>query len=301
MSRRKRSKKQAMPTVVITGATGLIGQALVEHFSGLGWHVRALVRNPGNAKKQPFVTYYHYSFDSMPQEEVFSDADYLIHAAYAKKSPKQNTLLLNVNAAKNLLQLSRRHKLKRNIFLSSMSAHDDAVSEYGKQKLAVEKLFSQPQDTVVRLGLALGNGGLAKQLVSFMRSKHLAPLIDGGDQPIQFIAIYDLVRILAKILNTGASGILVIGTPQVYTYREFYLELRQKLQIKTAFVVVPFIIPLLAIRLIHILHLPLAVNEDNLLGLKKLQAFDTLPSLSLLDESVDDLGTALSKLRMELL
>jgi len=61
-----------------------------------------------------------------------------------------------------------------------MSAHDGAESVYGRQKLAIEQLFNTKKDISLRGGLIIGNGGIVKEMVMFMRSKHLVPLIGGA-------------------------------------------------------------------------------------------------------------------------
>jgi nucleoside-diphosphate-sugar epimerase len=284
------SMTSKMPTIIITGASGFVGSELVTYFRLKGWQVRALVRNPATYPSHQNVQAYAYDLDQAIDDAAFEAADYLIHAAYVKDSRQQHdSFAVNVGAAKRLLAVSRAHKLKRTIFISSMSAHPDAVSGYGKQKCAIEKLFSRPEDSIVRCGLVIGNGGLIKNIVQFMRSKHAAPLIDGGRQPLQVLAIYDLARIIDRIIDKKLAGSFQVAHPNVYSYREFYQTIIADLRLKAIVVPVPFFVPLFAIRLVNWLHLPLSVTEDNLWGLRKLQAFETLPDLQKLGLHIDDL------------
>jgi NADH dehydrogenase len=288
--------KSQVPTIAITGANGFLGQALVEHFSSKGWYVRALVRDANKTPKKQNVTYYDYDLTAEPSNESLKGVDFLVHAAYIKEDRAHPKAFdTNVEGTRLLLEKSRHFKLKRNIFMSTMSAYEGAVSTYAKQKLAIEKLFDQPQDTIIRSGLIIGNGGLIKQIVSFMRSKHVAPLIDSGEQPLQVIAAYDMCRVIENICQNDIEGTLMVGTPEVYSYREFYLTVSQKQDIKVALIPVPFWIPLLAIRTINFLHLPLGVTEDNLWGLKKLRSFETLDDLKKLNVTLDPLDVILDK------
>src|SRR5690606_37881169 len=41
-----------MPTVLVTGATGFVGQAIVSRFMGEGWSVVALTRDPSAARRR---------------------------------------------------------------------------------------------------------------------------------------------------------------------------------------------------------------------------------------------------------
>lgn len=288
--------KVAKPTILITGAGGFVGQELVAHFARLGWNVRALVRTPKNYTNTEHVTYRAYDITKRVNDELFDGADYLIHLAYIKYDRKTpNAKEVNIAGAKNLLKASRKHKLKKNIFMSSMSAHEDAVSVYGKQKLAIEALFNTKRDVSIRSGLIIGDGGIVKNMVGFMKSKRLVPLIDGGHQPLQTIAVYDLAKVMQKIIEKDVSGVLTIATPRVYSYREFYQAIAHELGIKVAFVPVPFVALLGAMRAVSLLHLPLSVGEDNLWGLKKLRAADTAADLKRIGVRLDELEAALKK------
>lgn len=292
-------KPNKTPTVVITGANGFIGSALVEHFKAKGWKVRALVVDPTHESKKEKVAYFAYSLASPPDAQAFSNADYLVHTAYSKHDAKTpNAYKLNIIAAKRLVALAKKHNLKKSLFMSSMSAQSDALSVYGKQKYAIEKIFSGQRGVVLRSGLVLGNGGLAWQIAQFIKSKRVAPLIDGGNQPIQVIAIYDLVQAIEHSLVSKVHGTFTIATPTVYSYKKLYKAIAAHLKIKVLFIPVPFIVPLLAIRAIHLLHLPFAIIEDNLLGLKKLRAYTGIgKDLQALNIQPDELPAILSKIK----
>lgn len=287
------------PTIIITGASGLVGTELVTYFSQKGWHVRALVRDPKHQPQKTNVLYFAYDMTNDPDPTIFKRADYLVHAAYiAQSKAYPDPYAINVEAAKKLLSLSRKNNLQRNIFLSSMSVQKEATSSYSKQKAAIELLFNRPVDTVVRSGLILGNGGLAQRIANFMRSKHMAPLISGGDQPIQVIGVYDLARVIEAVFAKNVSGRLNIGTPDVYSYREFYLMLREKRQLSAILVPVPFFAPLLAIRFVNLLRLPLGITEDNLQGLRHLKPYETLADLKRVDIHIDPLDVILDKVAL---
>lgn len=282
-------------TIIITGANGFLGSALVKYFKQKGWRVVALVRN-ANKYKLPSVVYVEYDLSKPLDASVFAGANYLVHTAYVKHDNKHpDALNINVQAAKHLLKASREHKLKRNIFISSMSAHSGAESIYGKQKLAVEKLFKGADCTVIRSGVIMGNGAIVGQMTSFMKSKHAVPLIGGGKQPLQVVALYDMVRVIKTVLEKKQPGTLTIATPEVYTYKEFYDALRKHLGIVVIFIPIPLGLLLGAVKLTGFLHLPVSINEDNVLGLKNLRSAKTADDLRTLGIELDNLDEILSK------
>jgi nucleoside-diphosphate-sugar epimerase len=222
-----------------------------------------------------------------------------VHAAYVKHDNKHpDALNVNVEGAKRLLKASRQYKLQRNVFISSMSAHVGAESVYGKQKLAIEKLFTGSDCTIIRSGLIMGDGGIVKQMTGFMKSKHAAPLIGGGKQPLQVIAVYDLIRVIKVILTKNISGTFTIATPEVYTYKTFYKALTKQLGTVVVFIPVPLGILMGITKLTTVLHLPMAINEDNVLGLKNLRSAKTAADLQTLGIELDNLDQILSKAKL---
>lgn len=286
------------PKIIITGANGFLGSELVKSFKQDGWQIVAMVRN-ADSYKTPGVQYLEYDLAKSFDDSAFIGADYLVHTAYMKYDNKHpDALNTNYEAAKRLLKASRKHKLKRNIFMSSMSAHSGAESVYGKQKLKIEKLFSGKDCAVIRSGLIMGNGGIVKQMADFMKSKHVVPLIGGGKQPLQVIGVYDLVRVIRAILVQKQSGTFTIATPEVYTYKTFYQKLSKKLGIKVLFIPLPLGLLLGITKLTSALHLPFSINSDNVLGLKNLRSAETADSLKALHIELDDLDKILVKSKL---
>jgi nucleoside-diphosphate-sugar epimerase len=282
-------------TVIITGASGFLGSALVQYFKKEGWRVIGLVRN-ADKYSEPGVKFVEYDLSKPFDSKIFAGADYMVHAAYVKYDGNNpEALNINLEAAKRLIKASREHKLKKNVFISSMSAHSGAESVYGKQKLAVEKMFKGADCAIIRSGLIMGNGGMVKQMTDFMKSKHAVPLIGGGKQPLQVIAVYDLARVIKIILTENHTGTLTIATPEVYTYKAFYDALRKHLGIVVVFVPIPLVALLAIVKLTAVLHLPISINEDNVLGLKNLRSAETAADLRTLGLKLDNLDQILSK------
>jgi nucleoside-diphosphate-sugar epimerase len=280
-------------TIAITGANGFLGSALVDHFANAGWQVKALVRKPTKTGRKNVVQV-SYDLAKPLQANIFKDIDYVVHAAYIKQDREHpDAFNINVNAAKNLIAAAKKQKVKKCLFMSSMSAHDEAISAYGRQKLAIEKIFSSRGCVNIRAGLIIGNGGIVKQMVDFMRSKHLVPLVGGGKQPLQIVSITDLVAAIDKLLQSQLVGTYTVATPQIYSYKKLYQTISRQLNIKVLFIPVPFFVLLNVIRLINFLRLPLAVNPDNALGLKQLRSAKTSTDLKKIGIKLRTLDTAL--------
>jgi nucleoside-diphosphate-sugar epimerase len=282
------------PTIAITGANGFLGSALVDHFVKDGWQVVALVRRPPELYRKN-VSYVKYDLNKPIGSNALKGVTYLVHAAYVKQDRKHpDAFNINIKAAENIFAAAEKQNIKKCLFMSSMSAHEEAISDYGKQKLAIEKIFSGPRCISIRSGLIIGNGGLVKQMVDFMRTKHMVPLVDGGKQPLQIVAISDLVKVVDKLLTSNISGMLTIATPEVYSYKDLYLAISQRLNINVLYVPVPFFALINIIRLVNLLPVPIAVNPDNALGLKALRSTKTGPDLKRIGVKLKTLQYALT-------
>lgn len=259
--------------MIITGANGFIGSALVKHFRSKDWEVIAFVPTMPD-KPLSEVVYVKFSLGKPVDKGAFADVEALIHCAYIK-----NDLEQNINGTRELMEQSRKAGVKRNIFLSSFSAHKDAVSKYGKQKLSIEGMFNTAADCVIRAGVVLGDGGLFKQMSEHIRKGKRIPLIDGGKQPFQTIHIDDLVGITEKVIERNISGTYTVAEPQPVPYKEFFVALAQKLNVSAKFVRVPFFLVNFALIIAEGIGMKLPIARENVLGLKFIRQRETAADL----------------------
>ena len=261
------------PTIAITGASGFLGGVLVEHFLANGWQVIALARKKGTTVHKN-LEYRTYDITKPIPSESLADVDCLVHAAYIKLDAKNpDAMTLNITGADNLLSAAREAKVSHSIFMSTMSAHEDAISVYGKQKLQIETLFLRQKNTaVLRGGLIIGNGGIVKDMAKFMRTKHAVPLIGGGKQPLQIISVYDLAASIENVFTKRLTGRFVVANPKIYSYKDFYAALAKHIRTKIIYVPVPYWTLEALFKTAAALRISLGVGEDNLKGLKKLKS-----------------------------
>jgi nucleoside-diphosphate-sugar epimerase len=287
------------PTIIITGANGFVGSALVSYYADQGWHVRAAVRDPSKFANTTLVTYMPYDITKKPSSKLFLGANYLVHAAYIKQSRHTpNASDLNLKGSEALALVAHQNNIAT-IFMSTMSAHEGALSSYGKHKVAAEQFFNGKHDSIIRAGLIIGQGGLAKSMVHFMKTKRVVPLINGGNQPLQTIAIDDLLGATHAIFVRKLHGTFIVAEPKSHTYKTFYQMIAKKLRIKVLFVPVPVVVPMAVIATIHALHIPFAITKDNLLGLTQLRAIDTASDLGRLGIKVKTFAQTLRSLEVD--
>lgn len=294
------SMRRDTPVVAITGASGFLGSTLTDHFINKKWKVIALVRNAEDKNSTSQVEYREYDITKPISKNALKGVDYLVHAAYVKLDAKNpHAFQNNVDGAKQLLAAAKKARVKQSLFISTMSAHEEAISVYGKQKLAIEQLFlSSPNTTVLRCGLILGDGGIVREMAGFMKSKHAVPLIGGGNQPLQVISVNDLCRVISNAFERTLTGRFVAAHPQVYSYHEFYKALAHQLNVRVAYIPIPYGVLQFVFRTAALLHIPLGVGEDNLKGLKKLKAMPSSADMKKLGVQAADLPQALQRAQL---
>jgi nucleoside-diphosphate-sugar epimerase len=138
-------------TVVITGASGIIGSRLAEHMAGLGWTLRLLDIAAG-----PGVTVADLRRYEGAWVETFAGADAAIHlGAYREPTISWAEAQENIDMTANVLRAARERGVPRVIFASSnwvMAGYRFAavrltpdmpphpLNPYGVSKLAGEQM-----------------------------------------------------------------------------------------------------------------------------------------------------------------
>lgn len=120
-------------TILITGATGLIGFNLVSVMVACKYHVNvlALVRNQSKAEKLYGEMANHIQFlvgDVTKSMEIAEAVDYIIHAASQTASKAfinepVETILTAVNGTRNMLELAKKKSVSGFVYLSTMEVY----------------------------------------------------------------------------------------------------------------------------------------------------------------------------------
>jgi nucleoside-diphosphate-sugar epimerase len=278
--------------IAVTGATGFIGSELVNYLTIQGHEVWRLQRQQVSGPLNKF--YDIRSIYSIPDLTGF---DALIHTAFIKYNKKNipDSSEFNIATTLTLEEACHRSDTKF-IFLSTLAAHADSLSHYGKHKYYIEQHLNLNRSLVFKLGVVIGKKGLFDSIKTTISKGNFIPLVDNGSQPIQTIAVKDICNIIELSIKNNITGIYALGSQKVYTLKDLYTAIGQKLGKKTKFISLPYWCVNLGLVTMEVLRIPFKVSTENLLGLKQLKAFDTSADLKKLNITILDMDEALNEL-----
>jgi nucleoside-diphosphate-sugar epimerase len=266
------------PTIIITGANGFIGEYLVNSFFRKGWKVKAFVHSVPKNRLEG-VEYIEYDLEKSPNANDFTSVDYLVHCAYLRFENNKNSNEINLRGTKILIGLCRKNNIK-SLFISSFSAHKDAVSHYGKTKMECEIEFDLSKDIILRPGLVIGKKGLAAEIIGRIKNSIYFPLIGGGSQPIQTIYIDDLYLVIESALEKKLNGLFYVAETEAISMKMFYEEIACLLNKKLIFIPFPLSFLFFICKVFETFGIKLPVSSESVLGLKHLVKFDTTNDLN---------------------
>ena len=262
--------------VVVSGSSGFIGSHLVVELAERGHKVLALSRSMGGALPSDHIQYLNWSLDQAHLELAPRAVDCAVHLAHDFNG--EDGARISVRGTLNLIESCRRAGAKRQIFLSSLSAHEAATSRYGCAKYEIEQQVKSMQDIVIiRPGLVLGNGGLYGRIKTWIKKFPLVPLPDGGCGSIYVIELPQLIQKTLSIMQakeTDPFYNLFEHDPK--TLREIILREASASRRNIFIINVPTKFLLRILSIFEFFKIPLPVTSDNLRGFLSNQISSTL-------------------------
>jgi nucleoside-diphosphate-sugar epimerase len=258
-----RAQKAARkPLVALTGATGFIGQYLLNELPRRGYRLRVLLRRPTMLPTGCASAVIGDLAKPYNMAEALADVDAVIHSAGIASTmsglPEDDYRLFNTEATVKFARAAERARVKRFVFLSSIRAQSGPTAEgvlteereprptdaYGRSKLAAEQgLAETALDWVaLRLALVYGPGveGNMARLIKLARSPYPLPLAGLKDEH-SLLALDNLVEAVDKVLAAPQplKRPLIVADPKPLTLGAIIAAMRQGLGRRPALFYVP--------------------------------------------------------------
>ena len=214
-----------MPVLAVTGGTGFVGAHLLRLARERGHPVCALTR-----KWKPPEDGVEWVEGTLDRPDslgrLCEGADAVIHVAGAINAPDRAGFeQVNVGGTANMVDAARKAGARRFIHISSLSAREPALSDYGWSKAKSERIVAASglNWTVVRPPAVYGPGDRETLDLFRMARRGLVALPPGGRFSV--IHVEDLCRLILDLLDADESWSEVYepddGTPAGWEHRHF--------------------------------------------------------------------------------
>lgn len=263
--------------VFITGINGYLGRSFSSYWQTRGHRVSGSARRPVEIPGVSRITVMHLGdpFD----EGVFEGVDVLLHAAHDFTPGARER---NLGGTQAWFDAAARRGVARQIFLSSHSSRPDAVSEYGRTKYQLERMFVDAGHSVLCPGLVVGNGGLlARQRGALLRTP-IVPVIGKGDDPVALIGIDHFLDAANAVMEGNRTGVFRLFYEKQPNTREFVRAIKANAGQRALFLPISISVAVALARAVRALHLPIPVNPEQIRSLslnRTAEWHSDLPSL----------------------
>lgn len=244
--------------ILVTGATGFIGSAIVAALRKHAHDVVVCVHRKGNQRQPPGVETVAVDYMRDLTAEAWlprlDGVDVVVNAVGILRESAQATFTgIHHLAPRAMFQACEQSGVRRVIQISALGADKGAISRYHRTKLAADDALraSRLDWTIMQPSIVFGQRGASTRLFLLLASLPVIPLVGRGEQRLQPIHIDDLVVLVVNIIEHRLAlkqTIVAVG-PEAITMRTMLVRYRNILRMgKTFMVPVPLALMRLAAR-----------------------------------------------------
>lgn len=189
--------------ILVTGGTGVVGQAAVSELTRRGHTVRLLSRKAERDSEQWPSGVESWPASITDAESLRGSADgcdVVLHVAgiVSETLPDVTFENTNVEGTRNIVNEAQRAKCGRIIYVSSLGA-DTGTSAYHRSKRRAEEIVRGFAGgwIILRPGNVYGPGDdVMSLLLQMVRTLPIVPVVGGGEDPFQPIWVGDLAQVI---------------------------------------------------------------------------------------------------------
>jgi uncharacterized protein YbjT (DUF2867 family) len=222
--------------IIITGATGFVGEEIVKQARAAGHPVRAIVRDPQRASwlaERYGVELFHGNVLYAPSiEGAMQDGKCVIHLVGIIREWKENTFeRVHVQATKHVIDEAKKAGVKRFVHMSALGTRENARSRYQQTKSAGEDCVRKSglAWTIFRPSFIYGPKDKAiNTLAKLVRRLPFVPVLGSGNTRIQPISVANVARAFVGAIRNdeSVSQVYDLCGPEAFTWNELYDKLQ---------------------------------------------------------------------------
>jgi uncharacterized protein YbjT (DUF2867 family) len=212
--------------LLLTGATGRVGSALLRRLADRGEPVRCLVRDP--RRLGPERVRVQLALGDLGDPASFRNAlrgvKTVVHLAATERDQAQATIEeIDGVATWRLLRAAEDAGVERFVFLSPLGATAHHRSRVFRTKALAEEAVaaSSLRTTTLRCSLIYAPGDTKLALLDLLSLLPVVPVTATmGKARVQPVWADDVAACVAAVLDGGATGTLEIAGPETLTFRQ---------------------------------------------------------------------------------
>lgn len=201
--------------VIVTGATGFVGQEIVRQLHGAGHSLRILARNPDSKQVRELVSRYRVEVhrgdvtQAASIESALDGIEAVIHLVGIISEVGEITFEnVHTRGTENMVALSRRAAVRRFLQMSALGTRLNAVSRYHQSKWAAEELVRKSglDFTIFRPSLIFGpQDHFVNLFVRISRFSPILPIIGSGHARFQPVRVEAVAAAFTRALSEPES------------------------------------------------------------------------------------------------
>jgi uncharacterized protein YbjT (DUF2867 family) len=234
--------------ILVTGATGFVGPAIVRALVDAGHTVRVLEREAGRSASLPSQEAVQGEMtDAASLERATASQEVVVHLVALLSGPREEFERVMEQGTRDLVAAAKNAGVQRFVLMSALGTNEQTkdLVPYYHAKWEMEQTVngSGLEHVIFRPSFIFGPGGGALQ--QFARIAKLAPvtpIVGPGTQRIQPIWIDDLAAYFAAGVEKpeAANRTFELGGPDIVTWNELWSRLKSALGIRRPAIHIPF-------------------------------------------------------------
>ncbi len=219
--------------ILLTGASGTVGRALLPRLLEAGYDVRALVRDPrglGRHRVEVQIALGDLArlADRRLQRQALRGVETVIHLAAAiRDEPHARVEELNGMATARLLRAAERAGVERFVFFSALGASDFQRTRFFRAKALAEQAVARSPlaTTIFAPSIVYDPGDRWVRLMKRLALLPVLPISGSGRSAYQPVWAADVARcVISALARSDHKARYELAGPEVLTYDEIALS-----------------------------------------------------------------------------
>ena len=265
--------------VLVTGATGFLGQRVVRELLARRHQVRCLIHSPGKERvfgHRAVEVHYGSVLSSDALKQALYDVQSVVHLVGIIRTGRGATFDgIHRQGTANVAAAAREAGARELIYVSAMGATSDSSYSYfhSKRLAELEVINSGLEYTILRPSVIFGEGDeFLNALAGLVRLGPITPVIGGGRNRMQPVAADDVARCVAASVgdSTLKRRTIDLGGPHRLSYNALMDEVALAMgkRVRRVHIPTPLVWPAVAVMERILPRAPVTTDQLKMLGIR---------------------------------